>query len=194
MILRLLRAAGGSDRAVLFLGHWKCIPTSLTYQGTSTANNNRMLRLLLNPKLFTSSDIALGRIVPPTRRTKKSTVRRFSSQRSWSVCSGVAMIISNAGVMLTWMGVHSTMMVYELTIAVFILISSMPPCVDSMTTDVELCMGLHPQSSSEADHPHDETVTTSFTRGSILRCKLTARRAIPNRLHNRTCTFLQGII
>ena len=82
MIQGLLRAAGCSDRAVLFLGRWKCIPTSLTYQGASTANNNRMLPLLPNPKLFTSSDIALGRILPPTRRTKKSTVRRFSSQRS----------------------------------------------------------------------------------------------------------------
>ena len=46
--------------------------------------------------------------------------------------------------MLTQMGVHSTMMVYELTIAVFIIISSMPPCVCSMTTDVELCMGFYP--------------------------------------------------
>jgi hypothetical protein len=86
------------------------------------------------------------------------------------------------------------MMVYELTIVVFILISSMPPCVDSMTTDVELCMGLHPQSSSEVDHPHDDTVTTLFVEGSILGCELTLRRAIPNRLHNRTCTFLRGII
>lgn len=78
----VLRAAGGSDRDVLFLGRWKGVPTSLTYQGSSAANNNRMLQLLTNPKLFTSSDIVLGRILPPTKGTKKATVRRFYSQRS----------------------------------------------------------------------------------------------------------------
>ena len=78
----VLRAAGGSDRDVLFLGRWKGVPTSLTYQGASAANNNRMLQLLTNPNLFTSSDITLGRILPPTKRTTKPTVRRFASQRS----------------------------------------------------------------------------------------------------------------
>ena len=73
----VLRAAGGSDREVLFLGRWKGVPTSLTYQGSSTANNNRMLELLTNSTLFTSSDITLGRVLPPTKGTKKSTVRRF---------------------------------------------------------------------------------------------------------------------
>ena len=72
-----LRAAGGSDRDVLFLGRWKSIPTSLTYSGSSAANNNRLLQLLSNPNLFTSSDILLGRVLPPTKRTKKATVRRF---------------------------------------------------------------------------------------------------------------------
>jgi hypothetical protein len=73
----VLRAAGGSDRDVLFLGRWKGVPTSLRYQGSSAANSNRMLQLLTNSQLFTSSDITLGRVLPPTKRTKKSTVRRF---------------------------------------------------------------------------------------------------------------------
>ena len=60
----------------------------------------------------------------------------------------------------------TTMMVYELTIAVFILIISMPPCVCSIRTDVELCMGLYPQSSSDVDHPYAETVTTLFVKNS----------------------------
>ena len=73
----VLRAAGGTDREVLLLGRWKGVPTTLTYQGSSTANNNRMLQLLTNSTLFTSQDITLGRVLPPTKETKGSTVRRF---------------------------------------------------------------------------------------------------------------------
>ena len=65
----VLRAAGGSDRDVLFLGRWKSVPTSLTYSGSSAANNNRLLQLLSNPNLFTSSDIMLGRVLPPNDRS-----------------------------------------------------------------------------------------------------------------------------
>jgi len=73
----VLRAAGGTDREIMFLGRWKGVPTTLTYQGSSTANNNRMLQLLTNSSLFTSKDISLGRVLPPTKGTKGSTVRRF---------------------------------------------------------------------------------------------------------------------
>jgi len=73
----VLRAAGGTDREIMLLGRWKGVPTTLTYQGSSTANNNRMLQLLTNSSLFTSKDISLGRVLPPTKGTKGSTVRRF---------------------------------------------------------------------------------------------------------------------
>jgi hypothetical protein len=56
----VLRAAGGTDLEVMLLGRWKGAPTTLTYQASSTANNNRMLQLLTNSKLFTSEDITLG--------------------------------------------------------------------------------------------------------------------------------------
>jgi hypothetical protein len=72
-----VRMAGGTDREIMFLGRWKGVPTTLTYQGSSTANNNRMLQLLTNSSLFTSKDISLGRVLPPTKGTKGSTVRRF---------------------------------------------------------------------------------------------------------------------
>jgi hypothetical protein len=58
----VLRAAGGTDREVLLLGRWKGVSTTLTYQGSSTANNNRMLQLLTNSALFTSQNITLGHL------------------------------------------------------------------------------------------------------------------------------------
>jgi hypothetical protein len=73
----VLCAAGGTDREIMLLGRWKGVPTTLTYQAPSTANNNRMLQLLTNSQLFTSEDITLGRVLPPTAGTKGSTVRRF---------------------------------------------------------------------------------------------------------------------
>jgi len=36
---------------------WKSVPTFLVYQGPSTKSNNRVLRLIVDPTLFTSSDI-----------------------------------------------------------------------------------------------------------------------------------------
>ena len=63
--------------------------------------------------------------------------------------AGAEMIISNAGVHL-----------YS-AIAIFIFISTMPPCVCSMTTDVELCTALNHRSASVIDDPNIETVTTS---------------------------------
>ena len=71
--------------------------------------------------------------------------------------SGVAMITSNAGVMTVRMEVHSTMMVYEDH-----SVRSMPPCVRSMTTGVELCTVLNHRSSSLVDHLDDEAVTILF--------------------------------
>jgi len=71
--------------------------------------------------------------------------------------SGVAMIISNSGVGTVRLGVHSTMMVYEDHSGIH-CISSMPPCVRSMTTDVELCTVLNHRSSSLVDHLVDEAV------------------------------------
>ena len=75
--------------------------------------------------------------------------------------SGVAMITSNAGVMTVRMEVHSTMMVYEDHSGIH-YISSMPPCVCSMTTGVELCTVLNHRSSSLVDLLDDEAVTVLF--------------------------------
>ena len=75
--------------------------------------------------------------------------------------SGVAMIISNAGVTTVLMGVHSTMMVYEDHSGIH-YISSMPPCVRSMTTGVELCTVLNHRSPSLGDHLDEEAVTILF--------------------------------
>ena len=72
-----LRAAGGSDGQILNLGRWKSVPTSLVYQGSSTASNNRVLQLIADPTLFTSSDIILSRVLPPTKANRQHTVRRF---------------------------------------------------------------------------------------------------------------------
>jgi hypothetical protein len=44
----VLRASGGDDDDILYLGRWKCrkqVPTSLIFQGTSTKNNNKVLCL-----------------------------------------------------------------------------------------------------------------------------------------------------
>jgi len=75
--------------------------------------------------------------------------------------SGVAMIISNAVVVTVRMGVHYTMMVYEDHSGIH-YISSMPPCVRSMTTGVELCTVLNHRSSSLVDHLADEAVIVLF--------------------------------
>ena len=47
---------------------WKSVPTFLVYQGPSTNSNNRVLRLIVKPTLFTSSDIILSRILPPRNK------------------------------------------------------------------------------------------------------------------------------
>ena len=75
--------------------------------------------------------------------------------------SRVAMIKSNAGVMTVRMGVYSTMMVHEDHSGIH-YISSMPPCVHSMTTGVELYTVLNQRSSSLVDHLDDEAVTILF--------------------------------
>ena len=62
-----LRAAGGSDGEVLCLGRWKSVPTSMVYQGSSTKSNNRVLQMIADPTLFTSSYIVLSRVLPPTK-------------------------------------------------------------------------------------------------------------------------------
>jgi hypothetical protein len=72
-----LRAAGGSDGQILNLGRWKSVPTSLVYQGSSTKSNNKVLQLIADPTLFTSSDIVLSRVLPPTKANRQHTVRRF---------------------------------------------------------------------------------------------------------------------
>ena len=72
-----LRAAGGSDGQILNLGRWKSVPTSLVYQGSSTKNNKGVLQLIADPTLFTSSDIVLSRVLPPTKANRQHTVRRF---------------------------------------------------------------------------------------------------------------------
>jgi len=57
----VLRAAGGDDGDILNFGRWRQVPTSLIYQGTSTTNNNRVLRAVSSPTLFTAADIQLTR-------------------------------------------------------------------------------------------------------------------------------------
>jgi hypothetical protein len=72
-----LRATDGSDDQILNLGKWKPVPTSLVYQGLSDKSNNRVLQLIADPTLFTSSDIVLSRVLPPITANRQPTVRRF---------------------------------------------------------------------------------------------------------------------
>jgi len=73
-----LRASGGDDGDILNLGRWKQVPTSLIYQGTSTKNNNRVLRAMSSPMLFTAADINLTRLLPAVKgQHQQPTVRRF---------------------------------------------------------------------------------------------------------------------
>jgi hypothetical protein len=67
----------GSDDQILNLGKWKSVPTSLVYQGLSDKSNNRVLQLIADPTLFTSSDIVLSRVLPPITANRQPTVRRF---------------------------------------------------------------------------------------------------------------------
>jgi hypothetical protein len=74
----VLRASGGDDGDILNLGRWKQVPTSLIYQGTSTKNNNRVLRAVSSPTLFTAADIHLTRLLPAAKGPhQQPTVRRF---------------------------------------------------------------------------------------------------------------------
>jgi hypothetical protein len=74
----ILRAAGGDDGDILVYGRWKQVTTSLIYQGTSTKNNNRLLRTACNAKLFTDDDIRLSRLLPSSKgQNQHPTVRRF---------------------------------------------------------------------------------------------------------------------
>ena len=70
-------AAGEQKETIMVYGRWKSVPNSLVYQRSSTKSNNRMLRLLTNPTLYTSRDIQLGQILPrSSRQGKKASVRR----------------------------------------------------------------------------------------------------------------------
>jgi hypothetical protein len=70
-------AAGEQKETIMVYGRWKSVPNSLVYQRSSTKSNNRMLRLLTNPTLYTSRDIQLGQILPPSsRQGKKASVRQ----------------------------------------------------------------------------------------------------------------------
>ena len=74
----LLRAAGGDDGDILMYGRWKGVPTSLVYQGSSTTNNNRLLRQVCNKTLFTDDDIRLSRLLPSSKgQNQLPQVRRF---------------------------------------------------------------------------------------------------------------------
>jgi len=74
----VFRAAGGDDGDILNLGRWKQVPTSLIYQGTSTKNNNRLLRAVSSPTLFTAADINLTRLLSRVKgQHQQPTVRRF---------------------------------------------------------------------------------------------------------------------
>jgi len=74
----VLRASGGDDGDILNLGRWAQVPTSLRYQGTSTKNNNRVLRAVSSPTLFTATDINLTRLLPAGKgQHQQPTVRRF---------------------------------------------------------------------------------------------------------------------
>ena len=74
----VLRASGGDDGDILSFGRWKQVPTSLIYQGTSTKNNNRVLRAVSSSTLFTAADIHLSRLLPADKgQNQQPTVRRF---------------------------------------------------------------------------------------------------------------------
>jgi hypothetical protein len=74
----VLRASGGDDGDILNLGRWAQVPTSLRYQGTSIKNNNRVLRAVSSPTLFTATDIHLTRLLPTDKgQHQQPTVRRF---------------------------------------------------------------------------------------------------------------------
>ena len=81
----ILRAAGGDDDGdILVYGRWKQVPTSLIYQGSSTTNNNRLLRQVCNETLLTEDDIRLSRLLPSSKgQNQLPQVRRFWSHGSW---------------------------------------------------------------------------------------------------------------
>ena len=59
----------GQQFADFFInGKGKSVQTFLVYQGPSTKSNNSVLRLIVDPTLFTSSDIILSRILPPRNK------------------------------------------------------------------------------------------------------------------------------
>jgi hypothetical protein len=73
---KVLRASGGDDGDILYLGRWKCrkqVPTSLIFQGTSTKNNNKVLRAVSSPTLFTAADINLSWLLPAVKGRTSST-------------------------------------------------------------------------------------------------------------------------
>ena len=75
---KVLRASGGDDSDILNFERWKQVRTSLIYQGTSTKNNNRLLRAVSSPTLFTAADINLTRLLPAVKgQHQQPTVRRF---------------------------------------------------------------------------------------------------------------------
>ena len=74
----VLRAAGRDDGDILLYGRWKGVPTSLIYQGSSTTNNNRLLRQVCNETLFTEDDIRLSMLLPSSKgQNQLPQVRRF---------------------------------------------------------------------------------------------------------------------
>jgi hypothetical protein len=85
------------------LGWWKSVPTSLVYQGSSTKSNNRVLQLIADPTLFTSSDIVLSRVLPPTKANRQRSSRpqgllTFQHKCSTRYCYKVEnLVVSAAG-------------------------------------------------------------------------------------------------
>ena len=77
----LLRAAGLDDGFILTMGRWKGLPSSLIYQASSTASNDRMLNVLSTSTAFTTRDLRLAQ--PPDRPAVLPVAPARTLPRAW---------------------------------------------------------------------------------------------------------------
>ena len=73
----MARAARLPVPDVMRLGRWKSMPAALLYQEQSTELNNTILSIVNNPRLFTTEDILLSRLLASRTVASQPTVRRY---------------------------------------------------------------------------------------------------------------------
>ncbi len=79
----------------------------------SRKSNNRVLQLIADPTLFTSSDIVLSRVLPLTKANRQHTGRRFCLVDRDRISWGSIDHTRIQGVVPTQVGVHGMMMLCE---------------------------------------------------------------------------------